>query len=157
AVAEALSRLEGLPQPAELWERTLLPARVLGYQARWLDERISSGAWVWACDSGDETGAGSLAFYHRESLLNLSAPPAEGVAANRAAEQVLDCLRRRGALFVTDVAAATGLTPTQARAALWSLLRKRLVSNDRFDVVRRGEPPSSTEVTTTAARSRLRA
>src|SRR5262249_32810516 len=73
-LAEALARLEGLPQPADLWERTLLPARVPGYQPRWLDERAAGGEWVWLCDGTDESGPGSLAFFHRESLLNLSAP-----------------------------------------------------------------------------------
>src|SRR5262249_8349332 len=40
-LAEALGRLEGLLLPAELWERTVLPARVPGYQPRWLDECVA--------------------------------------------------------------------------------------------------------------------
>jgi ATP-dependent Lhr-like helicase len=55
---------------------------------------------------------------------------------------VLDCLQARGALFVTDLARETGLAPSSVRAALWSLLRRSLVTNDAFDVVRRGEAAS---------------
>lgn len=154
-LVEALSRLEGLAQPAELWERTLLPSRVPGYQPRWLDERIASGEWVWVCDSTDDNGPGSLAFFQRESLLNLTAPVVEG-SSDAATDRVLDCLRRRGALFVADIAADIGVTPTRVRASLWTLLRKRLVTNDRYDVVRRGEPPSNAETTAVASRPRLR-
>ena len=31
---------EGLPLPSSLWEQTVLPARIPGYQPRWLDEWI---------------------------------------------------------------------------------------------------------------------
>src|SRR5262249_12392960 len=55
------------------------------------------------------------------------------------AERVLDCLRRRGACFVTDMAQDTGLAPSSVRNALWTLLSQSLVSNDRFDVLRRGK------------------
>jgi ATP-dependent Lhr-like helicase len=53
--------------------------------------------------------------------------------------QVLDCLRGRGALFVADVAQQIGLPPSAVRSALWALARLGVVTNDRFDVVRRGE------------------
>jgi ATP-dependent Lhr-like helicase len=52
---------------------------------------------------------------------------------------VLECLRTRGASFLTDLAADTGLSPGVVRAALWELARRRLVTNDHFDVIRRGE------------------
>src|SRR5262249_53545069 len=42
-------------------------------------------------------------------------------------------------LFVSDLAAATRLPPSSVRAALWTLLRRGLATNDRFDVIRRGE------------------
>jgi ATP-dependent Lhr-like helicase len=139
-LAEVLTRLEGLSLPAELWERTVLPARIPGYQPRWLDECINSGAWVWVCRSEGDSGPGSLAFLHREHLANLPmpAPPDAPVLAG-VPGQVLDCLRSRGALFVADVAQHTGLAPSTARAALWEVLRLGVATNDRFDVIRRGE------------------
>jgi ATP-dependent Lhr-like helicase len=53
--------------------------------------------------------------------------------------RVLDSLRARGASFLTDLAADTGLFPDTVRASLGRLLRRSLVTNDRFDVIRQGE------------------
>jgi ATP-dependent helicase Lhr and Lhr-like helicase len=138
-LAEVLERLQGLPLPAELWEQTVLPARVPGCQRRWLDEATAGGEWTWACQGGD-SGAGSLAFFRREMLLDLAAPSMLGaLPLDPTADAVLESLRARGASFVTDLAQQTGKPPSAVRVALWSLLRRGLVTNDRFDVVRKGE------------------
>jgi ATP-dependent Lhr-like helicase len=139
-LAEVLARLEGLPLPAELWERWVLPARVPGYQPRWLDAAIAGGTWAWVCDSDADAGAGQLAFFSRDALTQLP-PPAlpDGAPLSAEAGRVLECLQGRGALFVTDLAQHTGLAPSVMRSALWALLRRRLVTNDRFDVIRKGE------------------
>jgi ATP-dependent Lhr-like helicase len=140
-LAAALERLEGLPLPAELWEQTVLPGRVPGYQPRWLDELIAGGRWSWVCRSDGDSGPGLLAFWQREHLAELPPPPlTDAPPLDSAAERVLDALRSRGASFATDLAQQTALPPSAARAALWTLLRRGLVSNDHFDVVRRGEP-----------------
>jgi ATP-dependent Lhr-like helicase len=136
-LADALVRLEGLPIPAELWERVILPGRVPGYQHRWLDELIAGGEWVWVCQ-GNGDGPGLLAFFNRESLRELPAPTAETTPLNAGEERVLVCLQQRGAMFVADLAQQTGLIPSAVRAALWTLLQRRLVTNDHFDVIRRG-------------------
>jgi ATP-dependent Lhr-like helicase len=139
-LAEGLGRLEGLPLPAELWERWVLPARVPGYQPRWLDEMIAGGAWAWVCDGDADAGAGQLAFFSRDGLAQLPLPPlADRPALPAEAERVLECLQGRGALFVADLAQHTGLPPSTVREALWTLLRRRLVTNDHFDVIRKGE------------------
>jgi ATP-dependent Lhr-like helicase len=139
-LAETLTRLEGLLLPAELWERTILPARVPGFQPRWLDECVASGAWAWVCRGDGDTGPGSLAFLQRDSLAYLSSPaPPDSPVLAGVPGQVLDCLRGRGALFVTDIAQQTGLAPSAARSALWALARLGVATNDRFDVVRRSD------------------
>src|SRR5262249_38149822 len=46
-LAEVLERLQGLFLPPALWEESVLPARVPGYQARGLDEWVAGGAGVW--------------------------------------------------------------------------------------------------------------
>src|SRR5260370_2773412 len=51
-LAEALDRLHGLPLPADLWEQTVLPARVPAYQSRWLDEWVAGGAGLWVAQGG---------------------------------------------------------------------------------------------------------
>jgi ATP-dependent Lhr-like helicase len=137
----ALARLQGLPLPAELWEQAVLPARVPGYQPRWLDEWVAGGAGVWVCRASEGEGAGSLAFFSREFLREIS-PPAlpEAAPLEESPAAVLEALRQRGASFVTDLAADTGLSPGEVRAALWALLRRGLATNDRFDAVRQGGP-----------------
>jgi ATP-dependent Lhr-like helicase len=139
-LAEVLARLEGLPLPVELWERTVLPARVPGYQPRWLDESTAGGEWAWVCQG--DGGTDLLAFWGRERLLELPPPAPSETPPEAAAERVLEGLRGRGACFVTDLAQQTGLAPSAIRGALWQLLRRRLVTNDRFDVIRKGEDPA---------------
>jgi ATP-dependent Lhr-like helicase len=154
-LAEALGRLEGLPLPAELWEKAVLPARVPGYQPRWLDECVGSGEWVWACRGEGDAGPGSLAFLRRDSLAQLPVPAAADAPALAGVPgQVLDCLRGRGALFLTDLAHQTGLPPSTVRPALWGLARRGLVTNDGFDVVRRGEERAPAAETQTAGAAR---
>jgi ATP-dependent Lhr-like helicase len=139
-LASVLERLQGFPLPPELWEQTVLSARVPGYQSRWLDELIAGGQWTWVCQGGADTGPGLLAFWEREHLGQLPAPPVtEGPPLDTLAERFLEILNRRGALFVTDLAQETDTIPSAARAALWTLLRRRLVTNDHFDVIRKGE------------------
>jgi ATP-dependent Lhr-like helicase len=140
----ALERLQGLPLPTDLWEQAVLPARVPGYQPRWLDEATAGGEWTWACQGG-EAGAASLAFFRREAMLELAAPPADA-PLDPTADAVLESLRTRGASFVADLAQQTGRASSGVRAALWALLRRVVVTNDHFDVVRRGEesaPPQN--------------
>jgi ATP-dependent Lhr-like helicase len=135
-LAEVLGRLEGLPLPAELWEQTVLPSRVPGYQPRWLDEMFAAGEWTWTCRNETNDGPGLLAFWSREHLADVPPPLRETPALDAAAERVLECLRNRGASFVTDIAQDTGQPPSAVRTALWTLLCRGLATNDRFSVVR---------------------
>jgi ATP-dependent Lhr-like helicase len=143
ALAETLECLQGLPLTAPIWEQTVLPARAAGYQPRWLDEWVAGGAGVWAC-RGDGDGPPQVAFVGRELLRQLSAPAGSEAAPGEEAGRVLECLRTRGASFLTDLATETGLAPGSCRSALWSLARRGLVTNDRFDAVRHGEPEPPT-------------
>jgi ATP-dependent Lhr-like helicase len=143
-LAEALGRLAGLPLPAELWEQAVLPARVPGYQPRWLDEWVAGGAGAFVCQG--DGGADLVAFLPRDALPRLAPPPTpEAPPLEGAAAAVLEGLRRRGASFVADLALDTGLSPLVVRPALWELLRRALVTNDRFDPVRQGAPPAPAE------------
>jgi ATP-dependent Lhr-like helicase len=139
AVAETLTCFQGLPLAAAVWEQTVLPTRVAGYQPRWLDEWVAGGAGVWVCN-GDGEGPGQIAFISRELLRQLPPPPGSEAPPDEQAGRVLDCLRTRGASFLVDLATETGLAPDACRSALWSLARRGLVTNDRFDAVRKGEP-----------------
>lgn len=137
-----LERLHGLALPAALWESAVLPARLPGYEPRWLDQAFATGRWTWACPRAAEPGAEEIAFYERELLGQQPAPLHDDGALEGCAAAALDALQRRGALFTGDLAAQLSLPTDVLRAALWSLLRRGLVTNDSFDVARRGEPPA---------------
>jgi ATP-dependent Lhr-like helicase len=156
--ADVLTRLEGCALPGELWEPIALPARLPAYQPAWLDESLASGEWLWlGRGDGDAVaeGRGSIALWQREHLGQL--PQASGTdRLDPATAQVLECLRTRGALFVPDLASQTGLAPSAVRSALWDLVHLGWATNDRFDPVRRGEPPAPPAADPTSARSVMR-
>jgi ATP-dependent Lhr-like helicase len=138
----ALERLQGYGLPRELWEQTILPSRVPGYQARWLDELVLSGEWCWVCRPGSEpvTKIESLCqtvmFVRRDQLLHFQ-PPIETSPLTGDEAKVHDVLHHRGAMFLVDLAQSANLSPTQVKQALWKLADRGLISNDRFDVLRR--------------------
>jgi ATP-dependent Lhr-like helicase len=137
ALEKTITRLRALLLPAELWEEAILPARIPTYQSRRLDELVRSGQWTWLCRGGQDQGAGSLAFVLRENFSKLPPPPTpENLDA--ACDRVLECLRDKGAQFVSDLCTQTGLSPGSVRSALWNLLRQGLATNDHFDAIRKG-------------------
>ncbi len=145
-LAETLERLQGLPLDAETWEQTVLPARVPEYQPRWLDEWIASGEGLWVCQGtpAEDGENGRVAFFSRALLRQLPMPAnADMPALDEAANGVFDHLRSRGASFLTDLAADLGMSPSLARGALAALMRRCLVTNDHFDVIRSGREVSS--------------
>jgi len=68
----------------------------------------------------------------------LTPDEAHSDSSGEAVQKVAEMLQQRGASFATDLACDTGLSPSAVRAALWALARRSEVTNDHFDVVRRG-------------------
>ncbi|HEY7329467.1 MAG TPA: DEAD/DEAH box helicase [Gemmataceae bacterium] len=146
SLSNILERLEGLPLYSEVWERTVLPARISEYQPRWLDEWIAEGEGSWVCqgEPAEDGEIDRVAFLSREMLRRLPLPAiTEAHALNEDANRVLDYLRSRGASFLTDLAADLGLSPGAVRGALSVLAGRCLVTNDHYDVIRRSRIPSS--------------
>ncbi|HEX3316034.1 MAG TPA: hypothetical protein VHR72_14145, partial [Gemmataceae bacterium] len=128
---EVLQQLRGVAVPVELWERTILPSRVPDCPPRIIDQLPG---WLWF-GRGDLVG-----LVEREDLAGFAPAALENGEAPPGTEIVREVLERRGALFVADLAQGTNLPPSVVRVALWSLVRRGLVTNDRFEVARRGEP-----------------
>ncbi len=92
-LAEVIAQLEGVPLPASVLERDILPARVRGYSPRLLDELGASGevAWVGMGSLGRDDGRIALFRPDRLALLLQTAsvvaasPAAPGVPASPAA------------------------------------------------------------------------
>jgi ATP-dependent Lhr-like helicase len=152
AVVEAL---DGFELAAEAWERSVLPARVEGYDPSLLDTLCLTGEIGWArlSSSAREAtqmiGATPIALFLREHATTWAAlkgattadpagEAAETIAAglNDDARAVLDVLRRRGASFVHELAAGAELDDARVRAALGDLVAAGLVASDGFGGLR---------------------
>ncbi len=134
-LAEVVDQLAGLPIPASVLERDVLPARVPGYQPRLLDELGAMGevSWVGRGSLGRDDGRVVLLRPGRE-LLRPTGPP-DGV--ERPAAEIHERLRahlvRRGACFYREVFTASGArTDREALDALWDLVWAGEVTNDTF-------------------------
>jgi ATP-dependent Lhr-like helicase len=127
-----LHQFRGVALPVELWERTILPSRVADCPPRVIDQLPG---WLWF-----GRGDGAIGLIEREETVGFAAPAAEETESPPGTEVVRDLLAQRGALFVADIAQIANLPPSVVRTALWSLVRRGLVTNDRFEVARRGEP-----------------
>jgi ATP-dependent Lhr-like helicase len=144
-----LEQLQGIEAPAAEWEAHILPARVEGYDTRWLDELCLSGEVVWgrltprperAGRSGTPSPATPLAFVVREDLpWMLRAVRGDAVAAEPdvgAGADVLAALRARGACFRPELATLAGRLPAEVDEGLWDLVARGIVTADAFSAVR---------------------
>ena len=133
-----LDRLASLPVPQELWEQIILPSRVKDYQAKWLDELTLGGERVWALHRPPEAAVALLALIPREELYCFQRPGQEpNLEGSDVA--VYEALRTGGAAFAVDIAAKVGRSPSEIKTALWQLAHAGLATNDRFDMLRRGD------------------
>jgi ATP-dependent Lhr-like helicase len=150
AVREALAQLQGFELSAGAWEEKVLAARVADYDPHALDHLFLSGELVWGRlrppKREDKEGAGMaamtrvmpLALAFREDLpwlLPDDRPVVDALAGGNA-QEALNALTRRGALFFQELKALTGLLPTQLEEALRELAALGLVTSDTFAAVR---------------------
>ena len=138
-LAEVVEQLAGLPIPASVLERDILPARIPGYQPRLLDELGALGevAWVGHGPLGRDDGRIVLVRPGREIVRPLA--PADGVEppAGPKHDAIREHLVRRGASFYRELhAAAGGGTDRDMLDALWDLVWAGEVSNDTFAPLR---------------------
>jgi len=163
---EAIAMLQGFELGAAGWEKDVLAPRVAGYRPEWLDESCLAGDVAWArlslrksplpASSGGVARAavaGTTALTSRVTPITLAfradldwlleavrggtldaPPPQESQADDTGA--VLAVLRRRGALFLDDIAKATGLSGASLTAALWELVGRGLATGDGFQPLR---------------------
>lgn len=126
-----LDRMAHHAAPIEAWEQGILPARLAGFSKGLLD------AW---CLEGDGCWSGSpesVSFLPREVLSHWREPEIE---VDSEALEILGILRNFGAAFLEDLAIRMNLAPSEIRARLWRLVDLGMVSNDRLETCRAGEP-----------------
>jgi ATP-dependent helicase Lhr and Lhr-like helicase len=153
-VLAVVEQLQGFELAAGAWERTVLAARVTGYQREWLDGLCLSGDVAWGRlslrpDAAEDVPRGRglspsratpITLTIREDLPwllraargdRLSVQPGPGPT-----QDVLSVMAERGALFPPDLAASTGRLPSEIEEALWEAVARGLVTADGFRAVR---------------------
>ncbi len=158
-LAEVIEQLQGFELPAGEWER-VFAERVESYRPEWLDDLCLSGEVAWGRlsllesavegDDGpveDSRQAGKtpsrrtpITFMLRQDLPWLlqahrgAAAPAQPTTG--CGRDVLDALRGRGALFHSELQAATGSVPADVEEGLWDGVARGLITADGFNAIR---------------------
>jgi ATP-dependent helicase Lhr and Lhr-like helicase len=142
-LAEVVDQLAGVPIPASVLERDVLPARVPGYTPRLLDELGALGevAWVGRGSLGRDDGRIALYRPGREILRPASPVDANDDATARPSSprhaKIREHLAARGASFYRAIhAAAGGGSDREMLDALWDLVWSGEVTNDTFAPLR---------------------
>ncbi|MEI8050409.1 MAG: DEAD/DEAH box helicase [Actinomycetes bacterium] len=149
-----LEQLSGIELPIGDWESSVLPARLIRYDPRWLDELCLAGEVAWGRLTPKfkdaEAAAGStratpsratpIAFMLREDLriwldsvrLGEDPPSASlGIGA-----EIAEILGHRGACFRSEFPSLLGRLPVEVDEGLFDLLSRGLVTADGFGAVR---------------------
>jgi len=140
-LAEVVDQLSGVPIPASVLERDVLPARIPGYQPRLLDELGALGevAWVGRGSLGRDDGRVVLHRPGRE-LLVPGGDPETKRPDGELHQAIRDHLASRGASFFRAIQAAAahagGGSERDVLDALWDLVWAGEVTNDTFAPLR---------------------
>ena len=138
-LAEVVDQLSGVALPASVLERDILPARIPGYQPRYLDELGSLGevAWLGRGSLGRDDGRVILYRPGREALLPIGPPDGMAAPSGPRHEAIRAHLASKGASFYREVFAAAGGGPDRdVLDALWDLVWAGQVTNDTFAPLR---------------------
>ena len=138
-LADVVEQLAGLPIPASVLERDVLPARIPGYQPRLLDELGALGevAWVGRGSLGRDDGRIALVRPGREVLRPVGPPDGVEPPSEPRHVAIRDHLAGRGASFYRELfTAARGTSDREVLDALWDLVWAGEVTNDTFAPLR---------------------
>ncbi len=153
---EALRQLQGYEAPANAWERQILARRVANYDPKVLDQLCLTGVVGWGrlsphpalLDDSREgtrrvvpTSVAPITFFVREdSEWMISRRTENGVeetkGLSRAAAEVLQFLKQRGASFFPDIVRGAGKLKSEVESALWELVAGGIITADGFDNLR---------------------
>ena len=164
ACSRSIEQLQGIEVAAGEWERHVLPARVVGYDPRWLDELCLSGEVAWGrltprpekpverarrrrSPPPARRGRDAVARPRRSHSsprqdLRLDARrlrPEPASWPSRPPARRPTCwplLREQGACFRSELPAATGRLPDEVDEGLWDLVARGFVTADAFSAVR---------------------
>src|SRR5207248_2161603 len=170
AVDAVVAQLEGFEAAAGAWETEILPARLAGYQAHWLDSRCLAGQFTWmrlrprnSRGNGGESRASPvrttpitlLARRHAPLWASLSPSP-DAAHVGAGAQAVAEYISQHGASFFDELMDGTGLLRSQVEEALAELVAAGLVSSDSFGGLRALLVPSGERKPIASGRRRRR-
>ncbi|MGE5291615.1 MAG: DEAD/DEAH box helicase [Micromonosporaceae bacterium] len=153
-VLSVIEQLQGFELAAGAWEDAILRSRVVGYRREWLDDLCMSGDVTWgrlSVRAGDIDEAPRRSGLAPSRVTPITLTVREDLPwLLRAARgdrtptqpgpgrtcEILEALRRHGALFQSDLAALTGRLPSEVEEALWDGVARGLVTADGFRAVR---------------------
>ena len=138
-----IEQLEGFEAPAAVWEDSIFPARLRGYDPSWLDTLCLTGRVVWLRRTGPSasragtTNATRVAFIDRRHLaawrpVESGEDPDELAAMSSRARRVREILHTGGAQFFDDLKVQSGLLATQVEDALAELVAGGHVTADGY-------------------------
>ena len=134
---EVLVPLQGLPLPAELWERDVLPRRTGAYSPAWMDQLCAAGEIMWIGAGALGRSSGRVALYFREDLPLLGPPASRGaVVLDSPAHDAVRARLAVGACFFTDLLVDVEASPEEIQEALWDLAWSGEATNDAFAPLR---------------------
>jgi ATP-dependent Lhr-like helicase len=139
-VRRTLEQMSGLALAPDLWERAILPARIVDYRPEQLDLLCMSGEFAWVAapfqNESDKQHCPfptSVAFLPRRGRCFWA--PRE-MPADPRTQAVAEVLAKFGAQYLDQIAEHANLSERNTLAALWQLAAAGLVSNDSFAPLR---------------------
>jgi ATP-dependent Lhr-like helicase len=129
---EAVTRLEGLYLPADVWENIVFPARINGYTPALLDKLCSSGRIVWRIKAGEGKNQFRLAWFRAESIAFEYEENAETLNLSEKEKNIYTLLQKRGSAFTHVLTSLSGMAAGELLDILKELVLKGLVVNDSF-------------------------
>ena len=137
ALYRVVEQLGATTAPASEWERSILPARLPGYQPAWLDELTGSGDVVWFGAGALPQRDGWIGFVTADRASLLVPRPADADAPTDVQSAVLDLFGEGVALLTRGVhAALAGHSADAVDDALWHLVWSGVLTNDSLAAVR---------------------
>jgi ATP-dependent Lhr-like helicase len=118
ALRDAIARLEGVALPFSELEARILPARILDYHPRMLDELGAAGELVWVGAGALGTKDGRVILLRRDRALALAPDPQPVAHATPVHDAIIAHLSHGGASFVVAIeqAVANALSSTTTSA-----------------------------------------
>ncbi len=142
-VAAVLEQLSGVAFAPEVWERSILPARISGYRPEMLDLVCMSGQMMWLAmpEEGHAAATPSrITFIPRKGTLfvprNESNTSEPDVPLEPKEAAIIDALAKSGAQYLDEVSERANLSERDALTALWHLAASGRVTNDNFAPLR---------------------